>query len=47
MKIVEIIMFMLEIHAEVTMLVGLVGVAQKLLSRCYTFSNLDLAECFQ
>ena len=45
LTIVEIIMLTLKIPAKVPLLVGLVGAAQILLTRCYTVSNLNSAEC--
>ena len=45
--IVEIITFKLNIHvpATVSFVVGLVGEAQKLLTRSYAASNVNSAEC--
>ena len=45
MKIVEIIIFTLEIPAKVPMPVGLVGAALKLLIRCYAVSASNSDEC--
>ena len=42
MKTVEIITLTLEIFAKVALLVDLVGAAQKMLTRFYAVSNLNL-----
>ena len=46
LKSVEIITFTFKIPSQVPLLVGLVGAAQKLLTRCYAVSNSNLAECY-
>ena len=45
MKSVEIITFTLKIPANIALLAGLVGAAQKLLTHYYTMSYLNSAEC--
>ena len=45
MKSVEIITFTLKIPANIALLAGLGGAAQKLLTRYYTMSYLNSAEC--